>query len=273
MIKTAQSLKDKSRNIAKEKNITVQEVIQNYMFERIIERLSKSKYKNNFILKGGFLLSSIIGIDTRTTMDIDTSLKGLELNDKKIYNILKEILSIDLGDNVEFQILNSKPIREEDAYGGFKYKILAKLDNLRVNLSIDIATGDKITPREIEYKYKLMFENRTVQIMSYNIETIIAEKLETIISRGVLNSRMKDYYDLYYLFKYKKEDISSKTLERAIENTFSKRNTSKENMDKILNEMKENRFLNDLWNSYKKRYDYAKNIKFNEIIDIILKEI
>ena len=164
MIKNAQSLKDKSRNIAKEKNITVQEVIQNYMFERIIERLSKSKYKNNFILKGGFLLSSIIGIDTRTTMDIDTSLKGLELDDKKIYNILKEILSIDLGDNVEFQILNSKPIREEDDYGGVKYKILAKLDNLRVNLSIDIATGDKITPREIEYEYKLMFENRTVQI-------------------------------------------------------------------------------------------------------------
>ena len=183
MIKNAKSLMDKSRNLATRYNITANEVLQNYMFERILERLSVSKYKNNFILKGGLLLSSIMGIDTRTTMDMDTCIKGINLTEEQLYEVLNEILNIDIIDGVKFEIKNSNPIREEDDYGGLKYNLVAKFDNLRVNLSIDIATGDLITPKEIEYDYKMMFENRSLKIMTYNIESIIAEKFQTVISR------------------------------------------------------------------------------------------
>ena len=157
MIKNAKSLMDKLKNLAKTCNITANEALQNYMFERILERLSISKYKNNFILKGGLLLSSIMGIDIRTTMDMDTCIKGITLTDEQLYEVLQEILSIDVEDNVSFEIKNSEPIREEDDYGGLRYNIIAKYEHLIVNLSIDIATGDAITPREMEYDYKMMF--------------------------------------------------------------------------------------------------------------------
>lgn len=270
MIKNAKSLMDKSKNIAIENNITANEVLQNYMFERVLERLSVSKYKNNFILKGGLLLSSIMGIDTRTTMDMDTCIKGLELIDEQIYNVLSEILSIDIGDNVDFKIKNSEPIREEDEYGGIKYNILATFENIRVNLSIDVATGDIITPREIEYEYKMMFEDRSLKIMTYNIETIIAEKFQTVISRNVLNSRMKDYYDLYYLFTYK--DFSIENLRTAIIKTFEKRETSIEIIDEVIEKISKSVFLNDLWTSYANKYKYTNNIKYNDVIKKI-KEI
>lgn len=267
MIKNAKSLMDKSRNLAAKYNITVNEVLQNYMFERILERLSVSKYKNNFILKGGLLLSSIMGIDTRTTMDMDTCIKGINLTDDELYEVLQEILNIDLKDNVSFEINNSKPIREEDTYGGLRYNIVAKFDNIKVNLSIDIATGDLITPREIEYDYKMMFEDRCLTIMTYNIESIIAEKFQTVISRGILNSRMKDYYDLYYLMKYK--DFSKQNLKIAIEKTFCKRNTDMQDIGKVISEIEKSEFVKDLWTSYSQKYQYAKNIKFEEIISSI----
>ena len=269
MIKNAKSLMDKSRNLAAKYNITANEVLQNYMFERILERLSVSKYKNNFILKGGLLLSSIMGIDTRTTMDMDTCIKGINLTEEQLYEVLNEILNIDINDGVKFEIKNSNPIREEDDYGGLKYNLVAKFDNLRVNLSIDIATGDLITPKEIEYDYKMMFENRSLKIMTYNIESIIAEKVQTVISRGILNSRMKDYYDLYYLMKYK--DFSNKDLKNAIENTFCKRNTDIQSTNKVIREIEESEFLKDLWKRYSEKYQYAKNIKFEEIISSIYK--
>mgnify|MGYP004683450831 FL=1 len=236
MIKNANSLMDKSRNLAKNCNITANEVLQNYMFERIIERLSVSKYKNNFILKGGLLLSSIMGIDTRTTMDMDTCIKGIDLTDEQLYEVLQEILNIDVGDNVSFEIKNSKPIREEDTYGGLRYNIVAKFDNIKVDLSIDIATGDLITPREIEYDYKMMFEDRKLKIMTYNIESIIAEKFQTVIARGILNSRMKDYYDLYYLITYK--EFSKESLKNAVIRTFEKRETNISDINRVLGEIK-----------------------------------
>lgn len=267
MIKNAKSLMDKSRNLAAKYNITVNEVLQNYMFERILERLSVSKYKNNFILKGGLLLSSIMGIDTRTTMDMDTCIKGINLTDDELYEVLQEILNIDVKDNVSFEINNSKPIREEDTYGGLRYNIVAKFDNIKVSLSIDIATGDLITPREIEYDYKMMFEDRSLTIMTYNIESIIAEKFQTVISRGILNSRMKDYYDLYYLMKYK--DFSKQNLKIAIEKTFCKRNTDMQDIGKVISEIEKSEFVKDLWTSYSQKYQYAKNIKFEEIISSI----
>lgn len=273
MIKNAKSLMDKSRNLAKNCNITANEVLQNYMFERILERLSVSKYKNNFILKGGLLLSSIMGIDTRTTMDMDTCIKGIDLTDEQLYEVLQEILNIDVGDNLSFEIKNSKPIREEDTYGGLRYNIVAKFNNIKVDLSIDIATGDLITPHEIEYDYKMMFEDRNLKIMTYNIESIIAEKFQTVIARGILNSRMKDYYDLYYLITYK--EFSKENLKEAIIKTFNKRDTEIEKIDDVLSEIKKSEFLREMWTSYSKQYSYSNNIKFEQVISVIeiLKEL
>ena len=267
MIKNAKSLMDKSRNLAASCNITANEVLQNYMFERILERLSVSKYKNNFILKGGLLLSSIMGIDTRTTMDMDTCIKGIDLTDEQLYEVLQEILNVDVGDNVSFEIKNSKPIREEDTYGGLRYNIVAKFDNIKVDLSIDIATGDLITPREIEYDYKMMFEDRTLKIMTYNIDSIIAEKFQTVIARGILNSRMKDYYDLYYLITYK--EFSKENLKKAIIKTFNKRDTEIDKIDDVLSEIKESEFLGEMWTSYSKQYSYSNNIKFEQVLSVI----
>lgn len=269
MIKNAKSLMDKLKNLAKTCNITVNEALQNYMFERILERLSISKYKNNFILKGGLLLSSIMGIDIRTTMNMDTCIKGISLNDEQLYEVLQEILSIDVEDNVSFEIKNSEPIREEDDYGGLRYNIIAKYEHLIVNLSIDIATGDAITPREIEYDYKMMFEDRSLKIMTYNIESIIAEKFQTVISRGILNSRMKDYYDLYYLIAYK--NFSKENLKKAITKTFEKRETSIDDIDKVIEDIKNADFLRELWRNYSTHYQYASDIEFNQVINAIEK--
>ena len=267
MIKNAKGLMDKSRNIAIKNNITTNEVLQNYMFERVLERISISKYKNNFILKGGLLLSSIMGIDTRTTIDIDTCIKGLDLTDEQMYKVLQEILNIDVEDGVEFKIKNSEPIKEDDDYGGIKYNLLAIFENIRVNLSIDIATGDVITPKEIEYEYKMIFEDRSLNIMTYNIETIIAEKFQTVISRNVLNSRMKDYYDLYYLLTYK--EFSKDTLKTAIINTFVKRETDIDEIDKQLDKINNSDFVKELWTNYTKKYQYAENIQFEDIMNIM----
>lgn len=267
MIKNAQSLMDKANNLARQYNISTNEVLQNYMFERVLERISVSKYKNNFILKGGLLLSSIMGIDTRTTMDMDTCIKGISLTDAELFKVLEEILNIDVNDGVKFEIRNSEPIREEDDYGGLKYNLVAVFDNLRVNLSIDIATGDPITPREIEYDYRMMFDEKVLKIMTYNVETIIAEKFQTVISRGVLNSRMKDYYDLYYLITYK--DYSESNLKLAIEKTFKNRETDIDSIEKELKEIEKSEFIKEQWESYSKKHSYTNNIKFEMIMEKI----
>lgn len=267
MIKNSKSLMDKARNVANKNNITVNEVLQNYMFERILERLSVSNYKYNFILKGGLLLSSIMGIDTRTTMDMDTCIKGIDLTDEELYKVLMEILSINIGDNVTFTIKNFKPIREEDIYGGLKYNLAATFDRIRVDLSIDIATGDIITPKEIEYDYKMLFEDRALQLITYPIETIIAEKYQTVIERGILNSRMKDYYDLYYLLANK--SYNNDILKEAIQKTFSKRRTDLSITKQKLQEIEESDFLRELWTSYSNKHEYSKEIKYEELIYII----
>lgn len=269
MIKNARSLIDKSRNLSLKCNITVNEVLQNYMFERILERLSVSKYKHNFILKGGLLLSSIMGIDTRTTMDMDTCIRGIELTDKELYKVLKEILDIKLEDGIEFSIKNSETIKEEDEYSGLRYNISAMFEHLKVNLSIDIATGDLITPREIEYNYKMLFEDRSLKIKTYNIESIIAEKFQTLISRGVLNSRMKDYYDLYYLITNK--EFSEDILKIAINKTFEKRETNIGCVNSVLNDIKNADFIKEMWTNYSKHYPYANEVKFEDVISAIEK--
>jgi predicted nucleotidyltransferase component of viral defense system len=225
VINNVQSLKDKARNIAKLNNLTIQEVLQNYMFECFLDRLSKSKYKHNFIIKGGLLLSSIMGINLRTTMDIDTNITGIDFKRAEIEKILIEILNIDVNDNVFMSIEKVEDIKENDEYGGFKFKILSMYSNLKIPFHIDVSTGDIITPRAIEYKYKKILEDEYIDIITYNKETIIAEKLQTILNRKISNSRMKDFYDIYYFTTYKWNEIDKEILNKSIKTTFEKRDS------------------------------------------------
>ena len=271
MIKNAKSLKDQAENIAKENNISIQQVLQNYMFERILERLSKSKYRENFIIKGGLLLSSIMGINLRTTMDIDTNVTGINLEKEELLKILNEILNIDIGDNVSFIIEKIEDIKQEEYYGGYKFKITGIYENIKIKFHIDISTGDVITPKAIGYKYKKLFDSSYINILSYNQETIIAEKLQSILERKLTNSRMKDYYDLYFFVNYKWDSIDKETLSKAIIRTFSTRNSITElrNIKETIRILENNPFLNRLWLDYSQKHEYSKNISFNDTINAI----
>jgi predicted nucleotidyltransferase component of viral defense system len=265
--------KDKLRSIiskkAKGDSTLSGQLYQMFFFERILERLSKSQYKHNIILKGGLLLSSIIGDDERTTKDMDATLKSMTLEKENIHSIFTEILSINLEDDVSFEIIDIKDIREEDEYGGFKVNIMATMDNLKIHLAVEITTGDKITPREIEYNYNSIFENKKIPILAYTTETIIAEKYHTVVERGLLNTRMKDFYDLYILVSKNKEIINTDNLKIAIENTFAHRKTEIDviEIQEVINDISKDKQMRNLWSNYQKNAIYAKDVKFEELFD------
>lgn len=225
MIKNRDSLKAKASNLSKKTNIPNKYLIQSFMFETLLKRISKSRYKDKFIIKGGLLLSSIFGVNLRSTMDLDTTIKGLPLDRETITKVINEIISIDVEDNITLEIENIKNIREEELYSGFEVNLKAEFDGLKTNLMIDITTGDVITYKEVEFNYSTLFDNETINIMTYNYETIIAEKFEAIISRNIDNTRMKDYYDLYMFVNLKWNEINKDTLREAIINTAKKRET------------------------------------------------
>ncbi len=242
-----------------------------YFFESILARLSKSKYKNNIIIKGGLLISSIIGDDLRTTKDMDATLKSLPLTKEIVKKMFDEILAINNNDYIIFKIQAISDIREKDVYGGFKINILATFETLKIYLTIELTTGDKITPKEITYCYNSIFDNKQIMVLAYTIETIIAEKFQTIISRGIFNTRMKDYYDLYVIIKYEKARINNSILSLAIKNTFSYRNTPliiNEIIQQIENIKAEKR-LQILWKNYQNVATYAKCIKFEELFETL----
>ena len=273
MIKNSMSLKAKINNIAKEEKVAPQAIMQTYMLERLLERISVSKYKNNFILKGGMLISSIIGIDNRSTMDMDTTIKGFKLDKENLTNILQEIIKIDIGDNIKFEIIDIENIREDDDYGGLRIHLQASFDEMPIDLKIDVTTGDKITYKEINYKYNLLLENRSIEIWTYNVETIIAEKYESIIKRSILNTRIRDYYDLYMLTHLGK-NILNKMLVDAINETSKHRETyniinDKNTVDDVINSIKNDSSLQEQWNKYQKNYEYAKGIKYEQLVDSI----
>ena len=189
---------EKSKKLAEDSGLTQLELYQRFMFERILERISVSKYNENFILKGGLLLSAMLGINSRSTRDMDISIKGIDVSQEKMLKILNEILSIDIDDKVKFEVVNITDIRADDEYGGNKYHLVGRLENLKVSLEIDISTGDEITPKELNFEYISIFDNKKINIGTYNIETILSEKIETILRRGKYNTRMKDYYDIYF---------------------------------------------------------------------------
>lgn len=269
---------DKLNNIIKKKsngnNNLAQHLHQMFFFEHVLMRLEKSKYRDNIILKGGVLLSSIIGEDLRTTKDIDATLKSLPLNIDSIRNIFEEILSIDIDDNVNFEIVNIKDIRLEDEYGGFRINVKGTIDKIRTNFFIEITTGDIITPREIKYRYNSIFEDKKINIMAYTIETIIAEKFESIISKNITTTRAKDFYDIYMLMNKHKNSIHNKTLLTAIENTFNKRN-AEFNIDRfkeIVEILETNDTLKKVFINYRDKLEYTKQVEFDDTIKEI-KEI
>ena len=271
MIKNRDSLKARASNLSKKTNIPNKYLIQNFMFEALLKRISKSKYKDKFIIKGGFLLSSIFGVNLRSTMDLDTTIKGLPLDRETITNVINEIIRIDVEDNVRLDIENIKDIREEELYSGFEVNLKAEFDGLKTNLMIDITTGDVITYEEIEFKYSTLFDNEIINIMTYNYETIIAEKFESIISRNIDNTRMKDYYDLYMFVHLKWDDINKDTLRKAIFNTSKARETIDyiNNTNKYIELISDDSRLKALWNSYQNNYEYVKDIKFVDVINAI----
>lgn len=271
MIKNKDSLKVKVSNLALSTNIPNKYLIQSFMFEALLKRISVSKYKDKFIIKGGLLLSSIFGVNLRSTMDLDTTIKGLPLDRTTITKVVNEIISIDLKDNIKLEIENIKDIREEELYSGFNVNLKAEFDGLRTNLMIDITTGDVITYKEVQFEYKTLFDNEIVNIMTYNYETIIAEKFEAIVSRNIDNTRMKDYYDLYMFVNLKWDDIDKTILRKAIFNTSEKRETLNyiENADKYIELINEDSKLKSLWKNYQNNYAYAKDISFENTIAAI----
>ena len=274
MIKNVMSLKAKINNIAKKEKVLPQAVMQTYMLERLLERISISEYKDNFILKGGMLISSIIGIDNRSTMDMDTTIKGFKLDKENLENILQEIIKVDANDNIKFKIISIENIREDDDYGGLRVHLQASFDEMPIDLKIDVTTGDKITYKEINYKYNLLLEKRSIEIWTYNVETIIAEKYESIIKRSILNTRIRDFYDLYMLTHLDKKNINSKMLIAAIKETSKHRETfdiinDKNIVEDVINSIQNDNSLKEQWNKYQRSYEYAKDIKYEQLIHSI----
>lgn len=274
MIINKDSLKAKAANLSRETNIPNKYIIQNYMFEALLRRISVSKYKDKFIIKGGLLLSSIFGVDLRSTMDLDTTIKGIPLTKENLENVISEIISIDINDNIKMTLENIKDIRLEDEYSGFNVNVNAEFDGLRTNLMIDVTTGDIITYKEVEYNYKTLFDDDTIKIMSYNYETIVAEKFETIISRNIDNTRMKDFYDLYMFVNLKWDSINKSVLKEAINNTAKRRESENfiKDSSKYIEFIEDDETLKSLWKNYMSNYEYAKDISYENTIKAI-KEI
>lgn len=252
------------KNKAKELKVTAQMVMQNYMLERLLERLSRSKYKDQFIIKGGFLLSSVIGLSSRTTMDLDTTIKGFTLNHDQLRVIFTEICSMESDDDITFDLVNIADIRETDDYPGLRVSLKANYIPISVPLTVDVTTGDIITPAEIKYVINSLFTNEPIEVWAYNIETLLAEKIETVLSRDILNTRARDYYDIYILYHQKWEYINIKVLKEALQKTTIKRQSQHilDNPIEIINRIEGNKELVNLWIKYQKSVNYTDGIKF-----------
>jgi len=266
-----ESIKGKIRSLAKKKNLKSQEVLQIYFSERFLERLSKSKYKNNFVIKGGFLISSLIGIENRTTMDMDTTIKGIPLKEEKIKEIVEEIININVDDGIKFEIKDISYIREEDEYENFRISLIANVGKTKNPMKLDLTTGDAITPGEIEYTYPCIFTQEDIKIMAYPLETILAEKYETIIRRNIATTRMRDFYDLYTIYKLKKDEIDYKILKEAIERTSYKRGSQEimKDYEEIIEDIKEDSYLKSLWEVYLSENKYIGDLEFDKVVGVV----
>lgn len=273
MALTGEQVKGRIKNLAKIHKADARVLMRIYMMERFLERMAASDYKENFIIKGGILVTSMLGVSMRSTMDIDTSIQNLKLSEKEALDIILEIVDIDLHDGVIFNAKNVSIIMDEMEYPGIRISIDAILDGLVTAIKLDISTGDAITPRAIEYDYKLLFENRSIKLWSYNLETILAEKIQTILARSILNTRMRDFYDVYSLSSCYESNINPSIFRQAFISTCNQRKTielltvGNESMELL----KKDTTLNNLWNAYQNKYDYAREIKFEDAIDRVIR--
>ena len=269
--KNPMQLKAFIKKKAAEKKISAQLVMQNYMLERLLERISLSAYKQNFILKGGFLISAIVGLDTRATMDLDTTIKGFTLTHEAIRRIFEEICAVEIADDVPFELVDIADIREGDDYPGIRVSLKANYPPISVPLTVDVTTGDIITPREIEYTFSLLFDDRSISILAYNLETVLAEKIETVLSRSIANTRPRDFYDIYILYSLRGAECDSQTLLQALECTANKRGSQKvlNLYPDIITEIRSSEQLRGFWKKYQRDFDYAKDISFDDACDTI----
>lgn len=271
MIKTAEQIKGTIRNMTRKSGLYAQEVLQMFFFERILVRLAHSKYQRNFILKGGLLISSIISINERTTMDMDTTVVGVQMEESEIEQIIKEILAIEVDDDIIFEYERIEPIRDEDAYNNFRVHLFAKFDKINAPMKIDITTGDIITYSAIKYDFPMLFEDTTIPVMAYNLETVLAEKYETIIRRNISTTRARDFYDLHILYQSQKLKIDIETLRTAILNTAEKRGSLEDiiNWQSVLHDLYNEQQLYLLWNNYAVENKYIGNLKFESVLETL----
>ena len=273
MIITARQLKDLIRNLSKKKSADAQILMRNYMMERFLERISLSEYKDKFILKGGMLVAAMVGLDARATMDLDATIKGADVSLTDVETIISNIIAIPIDDGVSFCIKRISKIMEEADYPGVRVSMETKFDGVITPLKIDISTGDVITPKEIRYRFNLMLEDRTIEVWAYNLETVLAEKLETVISRNVANTRMRDFYDIYILQKLYGEQLKKEVLWNALVATARKRGTldliESNDIREIFDEIEASPVMESLWKAYQKNYSYAADVSWHIIMEFI----
>ncbi len=266
---TPEQVKGRIKNVAKDNKADARTLMRIYMMERFLERVANSEYKDNFIIKGGMLVTAMVGVALRSTMDIDTSIKNQNLSAEDARRIVDEIKDIDLGDGVTFEVKEVFNIMDEMEYPGIRFTMNAMLGKLITPMKIDISTGDVITPRAVEYRYKLLLDDRSISLWSYNLETILAEKLQTVLARGLLNTRMRDFYDIRTLLSIYERDIDDDVFNKAFDATCKKRATEnlKEEAPKIMATLSGDEQLHTLWKSYQKKYPYAVDISYDDIMD------
>lgn len=263
---TSTQIKALIRNLSKDKKINAQILLRNFMLERLLERISLSAYKHNFILKGGMLIAAMVGLDARSTMDMDATIKGIPITKEILVAMFEEILKIPLDDGVLMTVSSVLDIRDDDEYNGYRLSFSTLFDGIKQTLKVDITTGDIVTPQEVSYKFDLMLENRSIEVLAYNIETVLAEKLETIITRGTANTRMRDFYDVYIISKLQAKNIDKSLLSQALTATATKRGTIMliDDAMLIISELEKSEIMQGMWLRYQKKFSYAEGILWEE---------
>ena len=273
MIKTARQLKDLIRNLSRKNAADAQVLMRNYMMERFLERISLSEYRDKFILKGGMLVAAMVGLDARSTMDMDATIKGANVNVEDVERIIGEIISVPIDDGVAFQIKSISEIMDEAEYPGTRVTMTTFFDGVRTPLKIDISTGDAITPKEVQYSFRLMLEDRSIAVWAYNLETVLAEKLETIITRATTNTRMRDFYDIFILEQLYGDTLNKQVLLNALLATARRRGTERhlKAASEVFDEVENNSYMQNLWTAYQKKFSYASDLKWNTVMAAVRK--
>ncbi len=269
MIKTSKQLKDLIRNLSKKNAADAQLLMRNYMMERFLERIALSKYRDHFVLKGGMLVAAMVGLDTRSTMDMDATVKGLPVNEASVKDMVEGILSVPVEDGVRFQVKRIQSIMDEAEYPGVRVSMETTFDGVITPLKVDVSTGDVITPKEVRYRFKLMLEDRSIEVWAYNLETVLAEKLESIIYRGITNTRMRDFYDVYILSQMYADQLSAAVFHEALLATCRKRGHLEQLEDavNVFDEVEQDAGMENLWRSYQKNFSYAADYSWHSVVE------